>query len=78
MSAKVMGKEVKKKMALTKLKSVRSYFEPEVFEAMEKIRTSNPRFRRTTRSKFVEDCVLACIERIRQDAEPGRFEPRDF
>ena len=71
-----MGKEVKKKMSLTKLKSVRSYFEPEVFEAMERIRTKNPRFRRTTRSKFVEDCVLACIERLKEKEEPGQLEPR--
>lgn len=71
-------KEVKKKMAATKLKSVRSYFEPDVFDEMEQIRTTNPRFRRTTRSKFVEDCVLACIERIKaaQHAEPDQLEPR--
>ena len=73
-------KEVKKKMAMTKLKSVRSYFEPEVFDEMERIRTSNPRFRRTTRSKFVEDCVLACIERLKatQRVEPDQFEAPDF
>lgn len=66
-------------MSLTKLKSVRSYFEPEVFEAMERIRTSNPRFRRTTRSKFVEDCVLSCLERLlKEDEKPGQSMPRGF
>lgn len=71
------GKGVKKKMSATKLKSVRSYFEEEVFAEMERIRTTNPRFRRTTRSKFVEDCVLACIERIKaQHEEPDQFAPQ--
>lgn len=65
-------------MAKTKLNEVRSYFEPEVFEEMERIRTEDPQFRRTSRSKFVEDCVYRCLQRLKEarQAQPEQLQPR--
>jgi hypothetical protein len=65
-------------MAKTKLNEVRSYFEPDVFADMERIRTTDPQFRRTSRSKFVEDCVYRCIQRLKEAelAKPEQLLPR--
>jgi hypothetical protein len=62
-------------MARTKLEEVRSYFEPEVFAEMERVRLSAPRFRRTSRSKFVEDCVFKCLQSLKEEM-PDLFTPQ--
>ena len=45
----------------TKLMPVRSYFEPTVFEWMERERKG---MRRVSRSRFIEDCVIEKLQRL--------------
>ena len=49
----------------TKLTPVRSYFEPNVFEWMERERKQ---LRRCSRSRFIEDSVIERLQRLGSDS----------
>jgi hypothetical protein len=59
-------------MSRTKLIEVKSYFDPDVFAEMERIRLEDPEFRRDTRSRFVEDRV---VEFLRNRKRPAKDVP---